>query len=129
MGADVPIWVLVVAAGLIAVLATRPPASVAEVQSPLVGNPAPSVGGVTLTGTRYELPREPGMYVVVNFFASWAASVSPQPQPHQQPPCIMVAATPATSQAIPASPIFTPGQWASPTRRFYSLKGARARQS
>ena len=67
----VAIGVLVVAAGLIAVLATRPPASVAEVQSPLVGNLAPPVGGVTLTGSQYELPREPGMYVVVNFFASW----------------------------------------------------------
>jgi len=63
--------VLVVAAGLIAVLATRPPATVAEVQSPLVGHLAPPVRGVTVDGRAFALPRAPGTYVVVNFFASW----------------------------------------------------------
>jgi cytochrome c biogenesis protein CcmG/thiol:disulfide interchange protein DsbE len=63
--------VLVVTAGLVAVLATRPPASVAEVQSPLVGKQAPPIAGTTLSGEGYSLPREPGHYVVVNFFASW----------------------------------------------------------
>ena len=63
--------VLVVAAGLIAVLATRPPASVAEVQSPLVGSTAPPVRGVTVDGRVFALPRTPGVYTVVNFFASW----------------------------------------------------------
>ncbi len=63
--------VLVVAAGLVAVLATRPPASVAEVQSPLVGKTAPPVAGTTLAGAAYRLPARPGRYVVVNFFASW----------------------------------------------------------
>ena len=63
--------VLVVAAGLIAVLATRPPASVAEVQSPLVGAAAPPVRGVTVDGHVFALPRAPGVYTVVNFFASW----------------------------------------------------------
>ncbi len=65
------IGVLVVAAGLVAVLATRPPASVAEVQSPLVGHAAPPVRGVTVDGHVYALPRAPGAYTVVNFFASW----------------------------------------------------------
>jgi cytochrome c biogenesis protein CcmG/thiol:disulfide interchange protein DsbE len=63
--------VLVVAAGLIAVLATRPPASVAEVQSPLVGTEAPAVAGLTVDGHAFALPRVPGKFVVLNFFASW----------------------------------------------------------
>jgi cytochrome c biogenesis protein CcmG/thiol:disulfide interchange protein DsbE len=61
----------VIAAGLIAVLATRPPATVAEVQSPLVGNQAPGIRGVTVDGRPFALPRAPGTYVVLNFFASW----------------------------------------------------------
>jgi thiol-disulfide isomerase/thioredoxin len=65
------IGTLVVAAGLIAVLATRPPALTVEAQSPLVGHPAPVVDGVTVDGLSFRLPRAPGHYVVVNFFASW----------------------------------------------------------
>ena len=60
-----------VAAGLIAVLATRPPATVAEVQSPLVGRQAPPLQGATVDGRLFGLPRAPGRFVVVNFFASW----------------------------------------------------------
>jgi cytochrome c biogenesis protein CcmG/thiol:disulfide interchange protein DsbE len=67
----VGIGVLVVAAGLIAVLATRPPAAVTEVFSPLVGKAAPPVTGIAADGSRYVLPRAPGRYVVLNFFASW----------------------------------------------------------
>jgi cytochrome c biogenesis protein CcmG, thiol:disulfide interchange protein DsbE len=67
----IALGVLVVAAGLIAVLATRPPASVVEVQSPLVGHAAPPVRGVTVDGHAFALPRAPGTYVVLNFFASW----------------------------------------------------------
>jgi cytochrome c biogenesis protein CcmG/thiol:disulfide interchange protein DsbE len=63
--------VLVVVAALIAVLATRPPAAVSEVQSPLVGKPAPPVQGLTVDGTAFALPRAPGKFVVLNFFASW----------------------------------------------------------
>jgi cytochrome c biogenesis protein CcmG, thiol:disulfide interchange protein DsbE len=63
--------VLVVSAGLIAVLATRPPAAVVEVQSPLVGKQAPVVAGVTVDGKPFALPRAPGTYVVLNFFADW----------------------------------------------------------
>ncbi len=62
---------LVIGAGLIAVLATRPPAAVTEVQNPLVGRQAPPVSGTTLDGARYTLPRAPGRYTVVNFFAAW----------------------------------------------------------
>lgn len=63
--------VLVVVAGLVAVLATRPSAQVAEVTSPLVGKTAPIIGGTTVDGTTFGLPRAPGHYVVLNFFASW----------------------------------------------------------
>jgi len=66
--------VLVIAAGLIAVLATRPPASVTEVQSPLVGHVAPPVRGVSVDGRAFALPQAPGTYTVINFFASWCAS-------------------------------------------------------
>ena len=67
----VGVTVLVVAAGLIAVLATRPPATVTEVQSPLVGTQAPSVRGLTVDGAPFALAEAPGHYVVLNFFASW----------------------------------------------------------
>ena len=67
----VGVGILVVAAGLIAVLATRPPALTAAAQNPLVNHPAPTIEGVTLDGTHFHLPRAPGHYVVVNFFASW----------------------------------------------------------
>jgi cytochrome c biogenesis protein CcmG, thiol:disulfide interchange protein DsbE len=67
----VAVTALVIGAGLIAVLATRPPATVAEVQSPLVGHRAPAISGVTLDGVRVTLSRAPGKYLVVNFFASW----------------------------------------------------------
>ena len=63
--------VLVIAAGLIAVLATRPAASVDEVSNPVVGKVAPPISGPTLAGTTYSLPRPPGKFVVVSFFASW----------------------------------------------------------
>ncbi len=65
---------LVVVAGLVAVLATRPPASVEEIDSPLLGKPAPALSGTTLAGSRFVLPSRPGHYVVVNFFASWCDS-------------------------------------------------------
>lgn len=67
----VSLGVLVMASGLVAVLATRPPATVDEVYSPLVGKPVPAVAGTTLDGSRYSLPSPPGRYTVVNFFASW----------------------------------------------------------
>jgi cytochrome c biogenesis protein CcmG/thiol:disulfide interchange protein DsbE len=67
----VGVVILVVAAGLIAVLATRPPATVDEVRSPLVSHASPLISGTTVDGTSFSLPRVPGRFVVVNFFASW----------------------------------------------------------
>ena len=74
----VGLGVLVVAAGLIAVLATRPPATVDEVQNPVVGKSAPPVSGATLTGGHYTLPRPPGHFVVLSFFASWCTQCQAQ---------------------------------------------------
>jgi cytochrome c biogenesis protein CcmG/thiol:disulfide interchange protein DsbE len=67
----VGVIVLVAAAGLIAVLATRPPAMVSAIQSPLLGKMAPPIGGLTLDGQKFALPKVPGAFVVVNFFADW----------------------------------------------------------
>jgi peroxiredoxin len=67
----VAVTVLVVAAGLIAVLATRPPAAVDEVKNPVVGKMTPPLGGSTLNGGSFSLARPPGKFVVVNFFAGW----------------------------------------------------------
>ena len=66
--------VLVISAALVAVLATRPPATATEVSSPLVGRQAPPLAGTTVTGVPFHLPAAPGHYVVVNFFASWCSS-------------------------------------------------------
>jgi cytochrome c biogenesis protein CcmG/thiol:disulfide interchange protein DsbE len=65
------VFVLVIAAGLIAVLATQPSAQTVEAQNPLDGHFAPPIAGPTVDGGHYQLPRAPGHYVVVNFFASW----------------------------------------------------------
>jgi cytochrome c biogenesis protein CcmG/thiol:disulfide interchange protein DsbE len=67
----VGVGVLIIAAGLVAVLATRPSATTLEAQNPLVGHMAPPISGTTVTGAKYTLPPKPGHYVVVNFFASW----------------------------------------------------------
>jgi cytochrome c biogenesis protein CcmG, thiol:disulfide interchange protein DsbE len=69
----VAIGVLVVMAGLVAVLATRPSAVQEAALNPVVGKMAPPISGETLSGTRYSLPRVPGKFVVVSFFASWCA--------------------------------------------------------
>ena len=67
----VGLTVLVIAAGLIAVLATRPSTTASQVFSPLVSHQAPPIGGATSSGAPYSLPRAPGKYVVLNYFASW----------------------------------------------------------
>lgn len=53
------------------VAATRPSSQAAEIESPLVGKPVPSLTGASLTGARFSLAHERGHYVYVNFFASW----------------------------------------------------------
>jgi cytochrome c biogenesis protein CcmG/thiol:disulfide interchange protein DsbE len=63
--------VLVVTAALVALLATRPPATSTEVYSPLIGKSAPSIVGTTLSGRGFDLRAYRGRWVFVNFFASW----------------------------------------------------------
>jgi len=63
--------VAVVVGALVAVLATRPPASSTAAASPLLGRPAPAVTGTALTGAPVDLSSLRGRFVVVNFFASW----------------------------------------------------------
>jgi cytochrome c biogenesis protein CcmG/thiol:disulfide interchange protein DsbE len=63
--------VLVVGAALVALLATRPPASATEVNTPLVGQRTPAVAGETLGGGSFDLTALRGRWVVLNFFASW----------------------------------------------------------
>lgn len=69
----VAVTVLVVAAALVAVLATRPQANASEVDTPLLGHEAPALAGATLSGGRLDLGSLRGRWVVVNFFASWCA--------------------------------------------------------
>jgi len=61
----------VVAVALIVVLATRPPATEAQADSPLLGQAAPSLRGPGLHGGTVDLASMRGQYVLVNFFASW----------------------------------------------------------
>jgi cytochrome c biogenesis protein CcmG, thiol:disulfide interchange protein DsbE len=62
---------LVVIAALIALLATRPPATATEVYTPLLGQPAPALSGTTLAGAHVNLASYRGRWVWVNFSASW----------------------------------------------------------
>ena len=63
--------VAVVIALLVAVLATREPATDRVVKSPLLGRSAPAVGGSTISGATFDLGDERGKWVLVNFLASW----------------------------------------------------------
>jgi len=68
--------VLVIAAGLVSVLATRPQAA-GQASSALVGKPAPGIDAAptnavtTVKGKSFRLSSLLGRWVVVNFFASW----------------------------------------------------------
>lgn len=61
----------VVAICLVAVLATRPPASMVIARSPLVGKPAPPIDAKSFNGSTISLSSMRGRWVLVNFFASW----------------------------------------------------------
>ncbi len=62
---------LVAIASLVALLATRPPATATEVATPLLGKAAPDLVGTTLSGGRFALSDDRGRWVVVNVSASW----------------------------------------------------------
>jgi cytochrome c biogenesis protein CcmG/thiol:disulfide interchange protein DsbE len=61
----VPVCLLVIA------LANGQPAANREVQSPLLGKPAPAIEGTTVDGASASLADFRGKWVVVNFFATW----------------------------------------------------------
>jgi cytochrome c biogenesis protein CcmG, thiol:disulfide interchange protein DsbE len=61
----------VAAAGLVAVLASRPAAQDTLAASPLVGKPAPEITGTAFNGSPYRLSAQRGRFVLVNFFAGW----------------------------------------------------------
>ncbi len=61
----------VVAAVLVAVIASAQPSSEVSGQSPLLGKPAPLVAGPGLDGGRYSLAQFRGKWVLVNFMATW----------------------------------------------------------
>lgn len=70
-GLVVSIVVALVAAGLVAVLATREPATDRRASSPLIGKVAPALAGETLDGGAFDIDDHRGRWVVVNFFATW----------------------------------------------------------
>lgn len=61
----------VVAAVLVAVIASAQPSSEVLGQSPLLGKAAPAVEGPGLDGGRYSLSQFRGRWVLVNFMATW----------------------------------------------------------
>jgi cytochrome c biogenesis protein CcmG, thiol:disulfide interchange protein DsbE len=61
----------VVVLALVAVLATRPPATMVMADSPLVGKSAPPIVAKTFSGSTISLASLRGKWVLVNFFASW----------------------------------------------------------
>ena len=69
----VALVVVAVVGLLVVVLFTREPATDREVDSPLVGQAAPSLAGTTLDGDEIVLDELRGRWVLVNFFATWCA--------------------------------------------------------
>jgi cytochrome c biogenesis protein CcmG/thiol:disulfide interchange protein DsbE len=65
------IAVVAVVGGLILILGTSEPAANRVAESPLVGELAPPIVGVTLSGEEFDLAEERGRWVLVNFFAQW----------------------------------------------------------
>ncbi len=63
--------VAVAAVALVAVLATRPPATMVMADSPLVGKTAPPIVAKSFSGSVISLDSMRGRWVIVNFFASW----------------------------------------------------------
>jgi cytochrome c biogenesis protein CcmG, thiol:disulfide interchange protein DsbE len=62
----------VVFAAFVGVLATRKNAKDRQAASPLLGHPAPTIVGTSITDNRpFNLSSFQGRYVLVNFFASW----------------------------------------------------------
>jgi cytochrome c biogenesis protein CcmG/thiol:disulfide interchange protein DsbE len=63
--------IAVLVALIVAVLATRAPATERASQSPLIGRLAPATAGTTIDGEEVSIDDFRGRWVMVNFFASW----------------------------------------------------------
>lgn len=70
-GRWVAVVVGIVLVALVAVLATRDPATTRLAQSPLVGEAAPPIDGTTIHGDAFTLTDLDGQWVLVNYFATW----------------------------------------------------------
>ena len=68
--------VAVLAVAFVALLATRKPASTDSTAAAVVGELAPPLTGVGLDGAPFDLDKQRGQWVLVNFFATWC------------PPCV-----------------------------------------
>ena len=63
--------IMVVMLAFIWTLATSEPATDRRVDSPLTGKVVPTVAGNTIAGGTFDIDRERGRFVIVNFFATW----------------------------------------------------------
>lgn len=78
-------WIVLLVAlavgGIIFLLASAPPTTQLEANSPLVGHRAPAFSAVTLTGQAFHLRAGRGHFVVLDFFSSWCVPCrTEQPQ-------------------------------------------------
>jgi cytochrome c biogenesis protein CcmG, thiol:disulfide interchange protein DsbE len=67
----VSLAMVVLVAGIVAVLGTRDPATDRQASSPLIGQVAPALAGETLDGDAFDIDEHQGRWVVVNYFATW----------------------------------------------------------
>jgi cytochrome c biogenesis protein CcmG, thiol:disulfide interchange protein DsbE len=67
----VSLAMVVLVAGIVAVLGTRDPATDRQASSPLIGQVAPALAGETLDGNTFDIDDHQGRWVVVNYFATW----------------------------------------------------------
>ena len=96
--------VLIIAVGMIAVLATRPPAQTVEARNPLVDTPSRRPWAAPRWTGPLRLPRVPGQFVVVNFFASWCTQCQEEgPSWSPSSSIITCAATPRCSASCSAT--------------------------
>jgi len=106
----------VVLALLVAVLATRDPASTRLAKSPLVGKGVPALSAQTVDGSStYDIDDHQGEWVLVNFFATWCI---PCQEEHDD---LVRFAEAYTGQASVVSVVFS--DQAEDVRRFFERRG------